>query len=395
MIRTNLSTRPFYNERAVQLWLLMLAAIVGCGDGLQRRPRHQLFAERHGAGHPGVARRVARRGSARRGRPAAREAWILRQIELASTEARQANELIDRRTFSWTELFNQFETTFPADVRITAVRPTIDESGAMQLTINVVARSVEDVDELIGNLEGTGSFSNLLSVQERFNSTGLLVAVVEGTYLRARTAPRRGHAGGETAMTLLQRVLREKRSIIVPLFIALLANVAAYALVVRPLGVRSATAADRAQAARASLAAAEGDLEAARALVAGKTLAEQELSTFYDKVLPADMSAARRMTYASLPALARRANVKYDASRSDDRTGEGATPRAPPHQHGARGRLRRRPAIHLRARDDACVRDHRRRDAGAERPGRAARAVARALGVLPDGVEWRLSAAAR
>ena len=117
-------------------------------------------------------------------------------------------------------------------------------------------------------------------------------------------------------MTLLRRVLREKRSVIVPLFIGLLVNLAVYALVVRPLGVRSATAADRALAARASLAAAERDLEAARALVAGKTLAEQELSTFYDKVLPADLSAARRMTYAPLPALARRANVRYDASRS-------------------------------------------------------------------------------
>ena len=117
-------------------------------------------------------------------------------------------------------------------------------------------------------------------------------------------------------MTLLQRVLREKRSIIVPLLVGLLANVAGYALVVRPLGVRSASAADRAAAAGANLAAAERDLEAARGLVAGKTLAEQELSTFYDEVLPADMSAARRMTYASLPALARRANVRYDASRS-------------------------------------------------------------------------------
>ena len=67
---------------------------------------------------------------------------------------------------------------------------------------------------------------------------------------------------------------------------------------------------------RASFAAAERDLEAARALVAGKTLAEQELATFYDKVLPADLSAARRMTYASLPALARRTNVKYEASRT-------------------------------------------------------------------------------
>ena len=50
--------------------------------------------------------------------------------------------------------------------------------------------------------------------------------------------------------------------------------------------------------------------------MAGKTLAEQELATFYDKVLPADLSAARRMTYAALPALARRTNVRYDASHT-------------------------------------------------------------------------------
>jgi len=117
-------------------------------------------------------------------------------------------------------------------------------------------------------------------------------------------------------MTLLQRILREKRSIIVPLFVALLINIGVYALVVRPFGVRSAMAANRAEAASRSLRAAEADREAARALVAGKTLAEQELTTFYGKVLPADLSAARRMTYAALPALARRANVKYDASHT-------------------------------------------------------------------------------
>jgi hypothetical protein len=32
VIRTNLSTRPFYNERAVHLWLLIVALIVGRGD---------------------------------------------------------------------------------------------------------------------------------------------------------------------------------------------------------------------------------------------------------------------------------------------------------------------------------------------------------------------------
>jgi Tfp pilus assembly protein PilO len=117
-------------------------------------------------------------------------------------------------------------------------------------------------------------------------------------------------------MTLLQRVLREKRSIIAPLIIALLVNIALYVLVVRPLAVRSATAADRARVAAENRQAAERDLDAARALVDGATLAEQELATFYGKILPVDLSAARRMTYASLPALAQRASVRYDASNS-------------------------------------------------------------------------------
>jgi type II secretion system (T2SS) protein M len=117
-------------------------------------------------------------------------------------------------------------------------------------------------------------------------------------------------------MTLLQRVLREKRSIIAPLMIALVVNILAYVLVVRPLGIRSANAAERAQAANSALAVAERDRDAARDLVAGKTLAEQELTTFYGKVLPPTLSAARQTTYAPLPALARKTNVRYDASRS-------------------------------------------------------------------------------
>ena len=116
-------------------------------------------------------------------------------------------------------------------------------------------------------------------------------------------------------MTLLKRILVEHRSIVAPLAIALLANVGVYALVVYPLGEKSAGATDRAIAAANSRKAAERDQTAAAALVTGKSHAEQELSTFYDKVLPADLGAARRMTYARLPALARQANVKYEERR--------------------------------------------------------------------------------
>ncbi len=111
---------------------------------------------------------------------------------------------------------------------------------------------------------------------------------------------------------LLNRVVAEHRPLLVTLAAILAVNVAVYALVVRPLGAKSAGAADRAATAAAALAAAQRELAMAQTLVAGKTHADEELSAFYEKVLPADLAAARRLTYASLPALARRTNVKYE-----------------------------------------------------------------------------------
>jgi hypothetical protein len=111
-------------------------------------------------------------------------------------------------------------------------------------------------------------------------------------------------------MTLWKRVVVEKRPLIVPLALGALLNIGAYALIVRPLGVRSAGAGDRAAAAVVALRAAERDEASARALVAGKARADQELATFFDQVLPADQSAAVRLTYAPLPAVAKKANVR-------------------------------------------------------------------------------------
>jgi hypothetical protein len=114
-------------------------------------------------------------------------------------------------------------------------------------------------------------------------------------------------------MTLLRRILRERRAVVLTLCLVLLVNVLVYALLVFPLVRRAAGAADRAAGAAAALSTAERDLAAARALVAGQTRARDELATFYDKVLPQNFVAARRMTYARLPELAKKANVRYEA----------------------------------------------------------------------------------
>ena len=117
-------------------------------------------------------------------------------------------------------------------------------------------------------------------------------------------------------MTLLQRIFLERRSVLVPLALALLVNLGVYVFAVRPLQARSATAADRAAAAADAFRVAKAEVASARALVTGKSLADQELATFYKDVLPNDLSAARRLTYA-VPALAHKARVKYQAKQMD------------------------------------------------------------------------------
>ena len=123
-MRTNLSTRPFYNERAVRAWLLLLAAVVAAATIFNvSRVLHYSRSDTELAlrASQDEAAAAALRATASRERASV----DTRQIASASNDARLANDLIDRRTFSWTELLNRFETTLPPEVRLTSVRPRI------------------------------------------------------------------------------------------------------------------------------------------------------------------------------------------------------------------------------------------------------------------------------
>jgi hypothetical protein len=101
--------------------------------------------------------------------------------------AREANRLIDRRAFSWTDLFNRFEATLPGDVRIASVTPQLDQQGRMLVAITVVSRRVEELDGFIEALEKTGAFQEVLSRQEEAQEDGTLRSVIQG-YYRPSTA---------------------------------------------------------------------------------------------------------------------------------------------------------------------------------------------------------------
>jgi Tfp pilus assembly protein PilN len=199
MIRTNLSTRPFYNERTVRTILLIVAVAVVAFTAFNAS-RVLRYSRSDTRLQTQAARDEARAADLRQQAIRLRATVNTKQIESASVDARDANDLIDRRTFSWTDLFNRFESTLPDDVRITIVRPKLEE-GIFTVEIHVIARTVDDVNRFIENLEDTGAFKNALSAEERpeeqpqaVGAAGgppQLTATITTTYL-----PEVGHPAG-------------------------------------------------------------------------------------------------------------------------------------------------------------------------------------------------------
>jgi Tfp pilus assembly protein PilO len=114
-----------------------------------------------------------------------------------------------------------------------------------------------------------------------------------------------------------RRVFTEKRSLIVPLVIAVVVNVALYAVIVYPLSKKVSGGEQAAAASLAALDAAKRDYAAARATVAGKGQADDELRKFYNDVLPPDMSGARRITFLRMEQLARQCSLRLERETSD------------------------------------------------------------------------------
>jgi Tfp pilus assembly protein PilO len=117
----------------------------------------------------------------------------------------------------------------------------------------------------------------------------------------------------------LRRLLRERRVVILPLAVALLANAAIFGFVVYPSSGRVARAEEQEQIALQELAAAQREHASAARTQRDKVKAEEDLQKFYDEVLPADMAGARRATYLHLAQLAKDAGLQYQRRLEESR----------------------------------------------------------------------------
>ena len=184
MLTGNLATRPFYNERLVRG--VLIVALAGAAAWAAVNVTTVMSLSQQGAM---LGERVRSEGlraaAARTDADGVRRGLDAAQLMSVARSATEANQLIQQRTFSWTELFNQFEATLPADVRLVQVQPQTDDQGRLMVALTAVSRRIEDLDAFIERLEATGAFSGVLSRSDETLEDGTIASHLQGYYRHA------------------------------------------------------------------------------------------------------------------------------------------------------------------------------------------------------------------
>ena len=184
MLRSNLATRPFYNERLVRVVLVAALAsavawaAVNVATVVSLSQQGAMLADR-------VRSEALAAAAARTDAEALRASLNPAEIATASRAATEANQLIVQRTFSWTTLFNRVEATLPPDVRLVQVQPQTDDNGRLMVSLTVVSRRIEDLDAFIDRLEATGAFRGVLSRADDALEDGTIESNLQGYYVQA------------------------------------------------------------------------------------------------------------------------------------------------------------------------------------------------------------------
>jgi len=188
MLRTNLSTRPFYNIRAVQavLGALAVAVVLMTLGNVFQLVRLSSSERALGARASQAEAEAARlRDEAQK----IRAQINTKELGEVAAAAAEANAIIDLRAFSWSDLLAELEATLPENVRLRDFQPSLDREGRFVVSLRVQARRVPDLEAFLDGLEKTGMFRTVLAAEEQTNAEGLIDALVQGEYLQPSRAP--------------------------------------------------------------------------------------------------------------------------------------------------------------------------------------------------------------
>ncbi len=183
LLRGNLATRPFYNERLVSLGLVLgfvgVLALTAFNitEVLSRSRERAAVKQEQERDDRDAAAVLAATASVQKSVDRVRLTGLARQT-------REANSLIDERTFSWTVFFGYIEQTMPLDARLISVAPRI-ERGEFLIAMSVNARRSADLEDFIDQLWATGVFYDVAVTSSQRNDDGTFTGAILSRYYLA------------------------------------------------------------------------------------------------------------------------------------------------------------------------------------------------------------------
>jgi type IV pilus assembly protein PilN len=91
------------------------------------------------------------------------------------------NGLIERKSFSWTRVFEDLERVMPANLHVVSLRPELNDQNQMQLEMKVAGDTRAAAVELVHRMEGSRHFQGAQLVQE--GETGETGTAVNATVI--------------------------------------------------------------------------------------------------------------------------------------------------------------------------------------------------------------------
>jgi type IV pilus assembly protein PilN len=100
------------------------------------------------------------------------EAFLNRPENRSTRDQSQfLNELIERKSFSWTRVLEDLEKVMPVRVHLVAIHPELDEDNQLKLKMEVAGDSRDRALELARRMEDSRRFSQTYIESESFRGT--------------------------------------------------------------------------------------------------------------------------------------------------------------------------------------------------------------------------------
>jgi hypothetical protein len=183
MLRGNLATRPFYNERLVTLAIVLGVVAVLALTAFNASQIISLSRQR-GVFKADQTRDDSEAATVNQGTLAVQKSVDQVRLAALARQTREANDLIDERTFSWTVFLDHIEKTLPLDARLISVAPRVNR-GEFEIGMSVNAKKFGDLEDFVDKLLATGVFYDTIAGSTNHNDDGTFTGAIMTRYYLA------------------------------------------------------------------------------------------------------------------------------------------------------------------------------------------------------------------